>query len=452
MNAAPDTAAEPFLDVVGVGFGPSNLALAIALRSHNDAVAVRGGSGPTPRDGRLTFAFVEKQRRFGWHRGMLIDGATLQVSFLKDLATLRDPASPFTFLKYLHEKGRLPSFINHKALFPSRIEFSDYLTWAAAAFDDVVQYGTEVVEVRPVVVDGRVAHLEVVAESGGGTTVSRTRNLVLACGLVPATPPGVALSDRVWHSYELLDRADQLDDTMPLTMTVVGAGQSAAEVTEYLHRRFRAATVYSVFSRFGYSPADDSPFVNGIFDPAAVDLFFHSPPSVKKMLLDYHANTNYSAVDADLIAELHRRVYDESVRGPKRLHMVNASRVQAVKPDPAGLRVTVEHLPTGEVRRFSSDVVVYATGYRPADPIPLLGGFAQYCKLDDKGALCFERDYRVVTTGGVDCAVYLQGGTEETHGISSSLLSNSAVRAGEITRSIAAGCGDRIPGARTLMP
>jgi L-ornithine N5-oxygenase len=37
----------------------------------------------------------------------------------------------------------------------------------------------------------------------------------------------------------------------------------------------------------------------------------------------------------------------------------------------------------------------------------------------------------------VKAAVYLQGGTEHTHGISSSLLSNTAVRAGEILASIA---------------
>ena len=35
-------------------------------------------------------------------------------------------------------------------------------------------------------------------------------------------------------------------------------------------------------------------------------------------------------------------------------------------------------------------------------------------------------------------AIYLQGGTEHTHGLSSSLISNIAVRCGEIVESIAA--------------
>ncbi|KXK62463.1 L-lysine 6-monooxygenase [Micromonospora rosaria] len=438
MNSFLDPPAGPVLDVLGVGFGPSNLALAIALRAHNERL-------PAPQ--RLSVGFVERQERFGWHRGMLLDGATLQVSFLKDLATLRDPTSPFTFLAYLQAKGRLPSFINQKALYPSRIEFHDYLEWAAAAFTDVVRYGWDVVGVRPVLADGRVVHLDVLTVRDGTTRVLRTRNLVLACGLVPTLPPGVTRSDRIWHSQELLHRAGLLDDGAPLTMTVVGAGQSAAEVTEYLHRRFPAATVRSVFSRFGYSPADDSPFVNSIFDPAAVDVFYHSPPTVRRMLLGYHANTNYSAVDADLITELYRRVYEESVSGRQRLHVMNTSRLHAVEDGADTVRLAVEHLPTGEIRWFTSDVVVYATGYRPADPVPLLGEFVRYCRLADDGALRCERDYRVVTTSDVECGVYLQGGTQETHGISSSLLSNTAVRAGEITRSIAAGSRDVVPAA-----
>ena len=68
--------AVPVYDLVGVGFGPSNLALAIALTEHN-AVSRH----------KTTGVFLERQPRFGWHRGMLIDDATMQVSFLKDLVT-----------------------------------------------------------------------------------------------------------------------------------------------------------------------------------------------------------------------------------------------------------------------------------------------------------------------------------------------------------------------------
>ncbi len=90
--------AVPVYDVVGVGFGPSNLALAIAIAEQNERA---GGVGP------VTSLFFERQHEFGWHRGMLIDDATMQVSFLKDLVTMRNPTSDFSFLSYLHGADRL---------------------------------------------------------------------------------------------------------------------------------------------------------------------------------------------------------------------------------------------------------------------------------------------------------------------------------------------------------
>lgn len=49
-----------------------------------------------------------------------------------------------------------------------------------------------------------------------------------------------------------------------------------------------------------------------------------------------------------------------------------------------------------------------------------------------------ERDYRIITAPEMRCGIDLQGGTEHTHGLTSSLLSNIAVRSGEIIDSIVA--------------
>jgi L-ornithine N5-monooxygenase len=42
----------------------------------------------------------------------------------------------------------------------------------------------------------------------------------------------------------------------------------------------------------------------------------------------------------------------------------------------------------------------------------------------------------MVTAENVRCGLYLQGGTEHIHGLSSSFLSNLAVRAAEIVESL----------------
>ena len=298
------------------------------------------------------------------------------MSFLKDLVTLRNPASEFSFLCYLHSRGRLVDFINHKNLFPLRVEFHDYFEWAAAKVDDLVAYHHEVVAVHPVVQDGTVLCFEVLARVGAGSdpVPYRARNLVLSMGLEPYLPDGVVAGARVWHSSELLPRIEDLIDGRPTRFTVVGAGQSAAEVTAFLHRKFPRTEVCAVFSRYGYSPADDSAFANQIFDPAAVEQFFMAPEDVKRMLMNYHGNTNYSVVDLELIDDLYRRVYQERALGVERLRIFNVSRVGEVRETENGVRITVESLATGERTLLESDVLIYATGYRPADPLQLLGG------------------------------------------------------------------------------
>lgn len=104
-------------DIVGIGFGPSNLALAAAISEE--------------KWHKLSALFLEKAPRFAWHKDMLLNDAEMQITFLKDLATLRNPSSPYTFLNYLHDKGRLSKFINLKNFHPSRIEFNDYFCWVA---------------------------------------------------------------------------------------------------------------------------------------------------------------------------------------------------------------------------------------------------------------------------------------------------------------------------------
>ncbi|WP_329306071.1 SidA/IucD/PvdA family monooxygenase [Streptomyces sp. NBC_01260] len=414
-------------DLIGIGFGPSNVAMAIALSEHNARVG---------RQEAVTAHFFECQPAFGWHRGMLIDDATMQVSFLKDLVTLRDPSSEYTFLRYLQSRGRLIDFVNHKNLFPLRVEFHDYFEWAAAKVDDMVSYGHEVLSVEPVLRDGVVEYVDVTARSGTETVVHRARNLVVGTGLRPLMPEGVERTDRVWHNSDLLAKVDALEGTDPTRFVVVGAGQSAAENVAYLHRRFPRAEVCAVFSRYGYSPADDSSFANRIFDPDAVDEYFTAPEDIKRKLMGYHGNTNYSVVDIDLIDDLYRQAYQEKVLGAERLHFINISRLTGVEEAGDKVRATVTSLVTGEESTLEADVVVLATGYSPVEPLGLLGDVARHCHRDEEGRVRVERDYRIATDDELRCGIYLQGGTEHTHGITSSLLSNTAIRVGEILDSI----------------
>jgi L-ornithine N5-monooxygenase len=420
-------------DVLGIGFGPSNLALAVALYEHNQAV-----SG----DERLSYRFVEKQPTFSWHRNMLLPGTTMQISFLKDLATPRNPLSRFGFIAYLHERGRLAAFTNSKTLFPSRHEFHDYLEWIAGAFESAVDYGYEVAGVHLVETGGcgppAAAKFRVTAPDPKGRAVTwRARNVVVATGLTPWLPDGVSCSDRVWHSEHCLERLSALPVRTAPEFVVVGAGQSAAEVTEHLLGCFPSGQVHAVMSRYGYSPADDSPFANEIFDAVAVDTFFHSPSETKRSLLGYHSNTNYSVVDPELIEALYRRHYQDLVNGESRMKLHRMARINDVTSTADGVAIAIESLSSGIVETVGADAIIYASGYRPTDPMKLLEAVAGICALDADGRPRVGLDYRVETTTTLACGIFLQGLTEHVHGLSSSLLSNVAVRAGHIVESIA---------------
>ncbi|MFC8387039.1 lysine N(6)-hydroxylase/L-ornithine N(5)-oxygenase family protein [Nocardia sp. NPDC057272] len=415
-------ATESIVDILGIGFGPANMSLAATVIEHNQ------GRGP---ESGLTQLYLERKPNFSWHSGMLIEGATMQIPFIKDLATMRNPASKYTFLSYLHSKGRMHDFINQKTLYPSRLEFHDYLEWVASALDQVVTYDSEVFNVRPV---PGTDYVEVLARSGESTNVYRARNVVIGAGLVPLVPTGFLVSDRAWHSSDLLHRVGNVND--PKRVAVIGAGQSAAEVVGYLHERFPQAEVLSIFGRYGYSASDDTPFANRMFDPSAVDVFFGAPQEVSQRLLGYHSNTNYSVVDSDLIDELYRRHYGEKLRGKERLRILNMTTVERVDLQEAGALITVQYLPTGDEEKIDIDLAIYATGYKSANIGEILGDTLLMCNLGANGELLMSRSRRICTEVSVRAGLYVQGGPDDSFGISSGLLSNVATRSSEILQSI----------------
>ncbi|HEY5854752.1 MAG TPA: SidA/IucD/PvdA family monooxygenase [Aldersonia sp.] len=415
---ANESAEDDIYDVVGVGFGPANLAFAIAVEEHNES--------RSPQE-RLRAVFVERQPDFGWHRGMLLDGTTMQVAFPKDLVTFRNPTSSYSFFAYLHDRGRLVDFVNHQTFFPTRLEFNDYLTWAAERLDTEVRYGRTVTRVDKAPPAGTAT---VLLDDGSRV---RTRNVVAGVGLTERIPAWATRSPRCFHNHHFLYRIAELPEPKHNRFVVLGAGQSAAEIVAYLHRTYPHAEVHSVFARWGYSPADDSPFANRIFDPSTVDEFHRAPAGERDRLLRLHRGTNYSVVDVELIHELYAREYQERVRGDRRLYMRRASEVTSATETTDGIDVEVRSTLEDLTDTLRCDALVLCTGFEPAGIDALFGGL-----IPQGGERNVARDYRVRTFRDVSAGIYLQGGTEDTHGLSSSLLSNVAVRAGEILDSIVA--------------
>ncbi len=410
------------VDLVGIGFGPSNLALAIAIEEYNLTV------DPARR---LSARFFDKQDRFGWHRGMLLPGSTMQVAFLKDLATQRNPRSGYTFINYLAERGRLVDFINRQDFFPLRIEFHDYLAWAADRVDVAVDYGTEVTSVDT---DDDAF---VVSHAGGEV---RARNIVLGGGVRAKLPAGITPGPRIFHNHQVLDHYAELPALRHNRFAVIGAGQSAAEVAGFLHEK-TDAEVHAVYSKYGYTPADDSPYANRIFDPSAVDEYFAAEPAWRERLMHYHRYTNYSAVDPVLIHDLYNREYTERVTGERRFFVHGSTEITDIAATDDEVVIDVVQRMTGERDRLVCDAVVFATGFEPVPMSDMLGDLAARCRADHHGQPVLDRLYRVQTDESVPGQIFVQGNTEHSHGLTATLLSNVAVRSGEIVGAILDGAG-----------
>lgn len=424
------SADQPVLDVLGVGFGPANLSVAIALEEAQSSQS--DGMG-------ISAAFVEAQSQFGWHDGMLLPHTDMQISFLKDLVSVRSPTSDFSFLNYLHDQGRLVDFINLKTFFPSRREFRDYLQWAAERVSLPVHYGTVAENIH-----WNGDHYEVTLSSQIGETgvtggaqrgILRARNLVMGVGIEATLPAGVTPGPRIFHNHHLLYQLDHLPSREHRRFLVVGSGQSAAEVARYLHETYTDAEVHASFRRFGYTPSDDTPYANRVFDPDAVDDFFQAPAEVKQGLLDYHWLTNYSAVDADLIESLYHYEYDERVSGRRRLFVHRVTETDNVGETQHGVQVQMTDRTTGEYQQLEVDAVIYATGFQPRDIRSVLGSSIPVDEAFTEDLPDVERDYSLKLPGKYG-RIYLNGGVEHSHGLTSSLLSNVAVRSADIVDSL----------------
>jgi L-ornithine N5-oxygenase len=432
FNSVQETDSETaeIYDVLGLGFGPSNLSLAAVIEEESEA-----------RYGRkLKTLFIERQPNFAWQPGMLLEGAQIQLSFLKDLVTLRNPQSRFTFLCYLQAKGRLDQFINLREFFPTRVEFNDYYSWIAEQLRDQVRYGGEVVSVNPVAggVDEKVelVRVDVRDVKTGRVEAYLARNLVVATGGVPILPSGVELQagGRVFHSQNFLRHLTSKfpDREKDYRFVVVGSGQSAAEIFQYLFVHYPNARVTSTIRRFAFKPADDSHFVNEIFFPQMEDFIFSLPEEKRQVVLAAHRDTNYSAVDAPLIQQLYQALYERSIVGDDKVQIRPFLELQSVDERDSGVVLKFRDVVREETEEIEADGAVLATGFdRPKKPA-LIDELAPYLQVDATGRYDIERNYRVRTQSSFLPGLFLQGFCEDSHGLSDTLLSTLPIRSAGI--------------------
>jgi lysine N6-hydroxylase len=409
LRTESPAAREATFGTVGVGVGPFNLSLAALLAPFTD----------------LRVRFFDKTADLRWHPGLLFPEATIQVSYLKDLVTLVDPTSVYSFLSFLRAHKRLYRFLNREQTRVSRKEFSQYLAWVAGRLPNV-EFGAEVREVS--------LHGDTFSVQLDGRTFS-TLNIVLGTGLVPNIPECARpfLGNEVFHSVDYLRRPL---DTTGKVVAVVGGGQSGAEVVWHLLADSPHLPRQLIWTsrRENFLPLDESPFTNELFSPGYSDYFFSLPPERHDVILAEQKLAS-DGVSQPLLQRIYDRLYDLEFLEPqgRRVRLLPGNELVEMRRATPSWEFALRDR-WGKTQAFRADLVVLATGssYALPDALRPLASRIRW----DRDGYAVRSDFSIEWDGPPGLRIYAQNAARHMRGVADPNLSLMAWRSAVIANSL----------------
>jgi len=401
-------------DLLGVGIGPFNLGLAALTAPIDDLDAV----------------FVDENPAFDWHPGLLLEGATLQTPFLADLVTLADPTSPYSFLNYLKQTGRIYAFYIRESFFMLRAEYNQYCRWVCAQLNNLV-------------FDARVTAISFDANAdcyvvavhrpmAGAQMTYRARRLVLGTGparYLPACCEG--LGEEVIHAADYLDHRDALADKA--SVTIIGSGQSAAEIFQ---DRLAHAGTDQRLDWFTRSPR----FFAMAYDKLTLELtspeyvdYFHDLPEHSRHRLGREHKSLYKGISEDLSNAIFDQLYEKQVHGTANVGLQANAELRAVHTDRARGDIVLDFHQSEQGVSFShrTHAVILATGF--AHRVPgYVAPIAERIRWDASGRYAVARNYSIDDSN----RLFVQNAELHTHGFTASDLGMACYRNACIIRSV----------------
>ncbi|MFF5143737.1 lysine N(6)-hydroxylase/L-ornithine N(5)-oxygenase family protein [Streptomyces sp. NPDC013157] len=406
MTARPEHPSKTY-DFVGIGLGPFNLGLACL----------------TEPIAELDGVFLDSKPDFEWHAGMFLDGAHLQTPFMSDLVTLADPTSPYSFLNYLKEKGRLYPFYIRENFYPLRVEYDDYCRWAAHRLTNV-RFGTTVTQVR------YEDDVYVVTTAAGETY--RARHLVLGTGTPPHIPEACrGLGGDFIHNSRYLRHKQELQSKESITL--VGSGQSAAEIYQDLLGEIdvHGYRLNWVTRSPRFFPLEYTKLTLEMTSPEYVD-YYHALPEATRYRLTAEQKGLFKGIDGDLINEIFDLLYQKNLGGPVPTRLLTNSSLRAAAYDNGTYTLKLRQEEQGKDYEIETQGLVLATGYRYAEP-EFLRPVRDRLRYDTHGNFDVARNYAIDVTGR---GVFLQNAGVHTHSITSPDLGMGPYRNAYIIREL----------------
>ena len=397
-------------NLAGIGAGPFNLSVAALLDKVPD----------------MSFAFFDKKRSFNWHPGLMLQGARLQTSWMKDLVTPVDPTSPYSFLKFLVEHGRFYAFINAEQAAISRQEFAQYLEWVARQLPQV-NYDSHVREINYqkeqfwLRFDDRIVSAD---------------HLCLGTGTQPFVPEFAVgfLGKQVLHGGSVLNSPR---DFSGKRVIVVGGGQTGAEIfLELINECWGECDAVSWLSRRdNFDQLDEAPFTNDLFTPSYVDHFLTLSREQKRDVVAKQKLAS-DGISPSTLKEIYQSLYQvKMVQGRNKAYqMLPAREVVAMHKQAGHFQLAVEHQhQAGEV--LDADVVIFCTGFKTVIPA-CLESLADDIHWEEDGLLSMRDNYQVNWQHADSNRIYAVNASRHHHGIVDPQTSLMAWRSANIVNDL----------------
>jgi len=396
------------VDFIGVGIGPFNLSIA-ALAHEAEGFSSR---------------FFDGRTQFAWHPGMLVPDCHMQTMFLKDLVSAVAPTSPYSFVNYLVKRKKFYRFLTTELRTVSRDEFSDYLRWAAEGMDNLRFNNT----VEHIAFDDR-RQLFAVQTSQSETFA---RHVCLGIGKQPHLPACVkSASPTCFHASEMSLRQPNLSGKR---VTVVGGGQSGADLfLNALRGEWGdVAEISWVSRRNNFNALDEAAFANEYFTPEYVSGFVGLNHAARQKMLDEQKMTS-DGITAESLLTIYRELYHrfEVLGLPRNARLMPSRSVTGLESRGQGWQLLLEHHLDKGYDTLESDVVIFATGYRPALP-QMLSPLMPRIALRDECNFNVRDDFTVEWDGPKENHLFAVNASMQTHGIAEPQLSLMAWRSARI--------------------
>ncbi|WP_155848237.1 lysine N(6)-hydroxylase/L-ornithine N(5)-oxygenase family protein [Advenella kashmirensis] len=399
-------------DVLGVGLGPFNLSLACLM-------------APLPD---LDVVFLEQKPEFSWHEGLMIPGTTLQNNFMADLVTLVDPTSPFSYLNYCKQQGKIYQCYFHENFYLTRLEYNQYCQWAASQLENV-HYRQQVTGVT----FDYERECYIVTATDLQSECERqyyARRLVVGIGSAPRLPVCVDEAYQSAHSGLYLTKKSRLQKASRIT--VIGSGQSGAEIYYDLLRDMDQYEyeLYWITRSSHFFQMETGKLALELITPDYADHFYSLGDEIKRRIVG-DQDSIFKGINTSLIGQIYDELAHKSQPDLARTYLYSNLKLTQCNQLSSQTELVFDHCQTGRRYRFVSDEVVFATGYGYRIP-EFMHGIVGRLRLDD-GRYCQNENYAVDMSGD---EVFIQNAGLESHGVTNPDLGMNCYRNARIINAI----------------